>query len=983
MNTPIFSSSLARSCPGARGVALVVTLMMMSILVMMVVGLAGVMRNEQAAARNLTYQVLAEQMADLGAREAMALVLTNSAGSIGRPSATGPGWILTNGVLVPLMSSNNSSQVKNLDALGANSLILSLPTTAGVIGTVNASWTNVSMVGSGANVPPIGRYAWWVDDEGTKVNLNAVGSNNTNLYLPLLTNFPISANQLFVDPVSLQTNAASASRAGALQRRGNYLVTAEALKDTNAVNTSGGNNIGNDTYRRLKGHVTVWSSNIDLTPWGTLKINLADLGVVSTATRDAAYARIRTALLTNAWTNYFGNQTLASKYGDLVVDQITANILAVATTNQYPVPISLETAYNADTNFLRHRYNLPTSAVSQHLGPYLNQVKLLVDSDATIPNKVKARISLGIEIFNPNRLDLSLYSLNVQLRKFRLEAVINPASLLGMAPGLADSVYIGLANPNVDTAPNLAKPNLYITMNWSPGASKPTSYWIGPEWNENGTSTVNGDLMPFQLGPGTNPAVATSTTTTNLFQSVIPYQTIGLDFNAPITISGIGARAYAMVDQIRLIRRSDGRVMDWVSLDDFSQQGNYRVDNNSKTDNGQVSLAPVAWTGAAGPTWNGNFITVTDGLYKNDPQVRFPNSLWDSTSRGRLAANGVPQGFSANAWKKLPNSLPIVYDFSSTDGSVTGVSYFWPDPVTNGTTTLTNHPHYVAGYFPTNGFKSVAQLGAIHTGLPWRTLRLQPTPSLERTGGAGNNFPPDWVLLDLFTATSPTAYLPMINANIIPQARGGLATNSDRTLSSRAPSLLAAMGTAVDPVARLQTNLAMANGVPVSLITNKNTYGGTNNSYDALGAIGSNIITAFTNSAGIFGWSANSDWRSSRQLRTNWFPPGRFALRGELLEVRGLAENTNSPATIGEDVVEGRLRSFLDLITTRSDTFTVWSAGQGFAVNTNVTPFRTNVMAEVRKQTVFQRVPMFNPAGTAVTNYQIKVLYTRNHVMEW
>ena len=50
------------------GVALIVTLMMMSIMVMMVVGLAGVMRNEQAAARNLTYQVAAEQMADLGAR---------------------------------------------------------------------------------------------------------------------------------------------------------------------------------------------------------------------------------------------------------------------------------------------------------------------------------------------------------------------------------------------------------------------------------------------------------------------------------------------------------------------------------------------------------------------------------------------------------------------------------------------------------------------------------------------------------------------------------------------------------------------------------------------------------------------------------------------------------------------------------------------------------------------------------------------------
>ena len=76
--------------------------MMMSVLVMMVVGLAGVMRNEQAAARNLTYQVIADQMADLGARVAMAAVLSNSTGSIGRPAASGPGWMCINGTAVGL-----------------------------------------------------------------------------------------------------------------------------------------------------------------------------------------------------------------------------------------------------------------------------------------------------------------------------------------------------------------------------------------------------------------------------------------------------------------------------------------------------------------------------------------------------------------------------------------------------------------------------------------------------------------------------------------------------------------------------------------------------------------------------------------------------------------------------------------------------------------------------------------------------------------
>ena len=79
-------------------------------------------------------------------------------------------------------------------------------------------------------------------------------------------------------------------------------------------------------------------------------------------------------------------------------------------------------------------------------------------------------------------------------------------------------------------------------------------------------------------------------------------------------------------------------------------------------------------------------------------------------------------------------------------------------------------------------------------------------------------------------------------------------------------------------------------------------------------------------------------------------------------------------------MVEGRLRSFLDLVSTRSDTFSVWSVGQGLNVTTN-RGNRTNIMGEVRKQVVFQRIPQINAAGN-VTGYQLKAVYTRNHVVE-
>ena len=130
---------------------------------------------------------------------------------------------------------------------------------------------------------------------------------------------------------------------------------------------------------------------------------------------------------------------------------------------------------------------------------------------------------------------------------------------------------------------------------------------------------------------------------------------------------------------------------------------------------------------------------------------------------------------------------------------------------------------------------------------------------------------------------------------------------------------------------------------------------------------------------GAGGWSTNSDWRNFRADRAI-YPANGLLLRGEILEIQGVADNTNSSTSLGEDVIEGRLRSFLDLVSTRSDTFSVWSVGQGLQVVTN-RGNRTNIMGEVRKQTVFQRVPQTNSSGT-LTNYQLKLLYTRNHLVE-
>jgi hypothetical protein len=955
----------------SSGVALVITLMMMSVLMMMVVGLAGVMRNEQAAARNQTYQVIAEQMADLGARQGMAAVAAAGLTDPARTWASGPGWMISNGTWVPLFSTSTVSGTKNLEEVGTNSLVLSLPDN--VRGELRTGWSNLVAPGDNAN-RPMGRTAYWVDDEGTKVNLDAVGSNNSAGYLPLLTNFPYSADWVFVDPATGQTNAAASARARALAGRSNALATTESLKDTNVIGLTGANQVDATTYRRAKGHITAWSSNMDLTPWGTLKFNLNDL--TNTAvypTPAAAQAALKAVLSTNAWTNFFpADMTLGRKYGgggtratnagnhgDLVLQQIAANMMAavdrpVINTNFEPV--------RPDNNLRRHRSNMPQNVASHYVGPFLEQVRVRVDWRITALTNVDGRLLIWVRVVNPTASNAANWSLKVQPRKWKY--VVAPASG-NFASARASNVVYGAPLSGFPFPPDEG-------FNIVPG----------PAW-EVPSNIFNKSWPSAQSYTSNSLSFAAGSTNDFFFNNVISFTLANVTTNElPASVT----RAYVMLDQVGLYDSAspaNANLKDWLTHDDLAQVGNLR--NDAYQDYGQFSFHPGLYEGAGGaPVDVGPaFPAPSPGLFgpgnslgvrKVDPQVRFPICFFvanptQAGDMGRLRANGWPDSANgARAW-----TINAAFNCTNTNGSVTGLSYLWPDPAP-GVTDVLDHPHFVAGYRPTNGFRSVAQLGAIHTGIPWRTLRLQPTPAVERTGGGANNFPPDWILLDAFTAaTNPAAPPPMVNLNGVPRAlvngNPGVAENSNGTVPTRGWALACAMGAAGTNLSG-PTNVAASNGVPISLKTN---------SFTNLAGIVTNLTAVLSNPLAAGGWSASSGWRTFRSANPNIFTTNGLVLKGELLEVLGVADDSAA----GEDVVEGRLRAFLDLVTTRSDTFCVWSAGQGLAVVTNAggNPIRTNVMGEVRKQTVFQRVPQTNASGQ-VTGYRYRVLYSRNHVVE-
>jgi hypothetical protein len=981
--------------PESRAVALVVTLMMMSVMVMMVVGLAGVMRNEQAAARNLSYRVTAEEMAAIAQREGMAEVFAASP-TDGSWSATGPGWIFADRTLTPLFPVLTGTGMKNLEEIGTNSLILGLAT-FGDGGTTNrgnlsASWKPVM---NGTNPLPIGRYTWWVDDEGVKLNLNLVASNSTNLF-PILNPFPFSADHIFVNPHT-GTNLGPRSRdqATALASRRLPLPTPEHLKAQPSVNeasnsvmyfTNTNGWLTADHYRAIKGTVTTWSSSRDTAPWGADRVNLGDSNL--------SYATILGELRnTNRWTNlYDRDMTLARKYGggtissgnqdnhgDLVLQQIAANIRGMmgdtssVSTNLLP---ALANTNQGNTNVSRHRYGLPRTVASQYSGPYLEQVRVRVDGAidaAPARTNVTAQLGIWVQIVNPSPRSFTNYSLVIQPRKFRFR-------------------IRGTTNTNTSFSPNdLFAPitpsplgsvvwTNSLATNLSTGATN--GWWAGPEWYNQATNP-----WPLNLANCfvvSNLTIANQTRTNLIFTQPITYS---VRVNTPEAVT----EAYVMLDNVRLQEplpapSTNVIVRDWVSLDDFSQEGNYFINANNQ-DNGQLSFSdtlpaiPVQMaSGPSLPTLTTNSFTNTTalGLRKVDPQVRFPVSHWNvvRTNRGRLRSGGWPE--SATGVRAWTTNWEQVF-------TNTGIAYLAGDPVPAGLTDLLNHPHFVPGYRPTNGIVSVAQLGAIHTGLPWRTLRLQPQPLLERGGGGVNlnntNFPPDWILLDLFCATNPAENRARINLNSATLALvgglSGLATNRDEQSPNRTWALMGAMGSLVggSNFAATNTNFLATQGFPISFVTN------TNNLFAnalALRAVGSNLYRALTNPQAPAGWSTNSSWAAVRALSPVNFPSNGLILRGELVEVAGIADGT---ANQGEDVVEGRLRAFLDLVTTRSDTFSVWSVGQAFAYNTNRS---TNpiIMGEVRRQSVFQREPQVDPATGRITGYGTRLLYTRTHLVD-
>jgi hypothetical protein len=176
-----------------RGIALLVTLSMLVIATILILGFIVSMRTDRIAVKSLANNERAKLVAQSALQHAIALLNKNIPQPV-PPGASGSNptnWIINPGLLT-LVTGNNRTNVRqiplssnpsadyrsqpddpnlNQPALSGNGTYAILPTAE----PMRVAWVNVLQdptQAASSNNPMIGRYAFWMDDENSKINLN-------------------------------------------------------------------------------------------------------------------------------------------------------------------------------------------------------------------------------------------------------------------------------------------------------------------------------------------------------------------------------------------------------------------------------------------------------------------------------------------------------------------------------------------------------------------------------------------------------------------------------------------------------------------------------------------------------------------------------------------------------------------------------------------------------------------------------------------
>lgn len=371
-----------------RGIALVLTLAVLAVLSLIVIGFLVSMRTEQTAARNQTYIIAARQLAQGALDEAIFMLRTNTPVLNGTDYyITQPGRAARNGavfddrlfsVFTPLSSAGTININADQNVISSNALYT---TTASR--QVFVDWVNVATNGSASGVALIGRYAYWVDDEASKININFA---NRRANTSASTNGTSPADLDLTVLLGVGTSIADNSW---MHAQTNGFFTTESWKDTPSVGVS--------TYGFNQSFLTAYSQNQDASPLGGYRKNLNDpSNGLTRADVDTANVFSNQAL-----GNFFGvGNDFSSKYGLDRVKQILANMYDFrreAGGGSGSICTGAELA-NLDANAL------PTYYCGLRRYPFLNEVGLMASYCRPVATQIQAKVTIFVELVNPYNL---------------------------------------------------------------------------------------------------------------------------------------------------------------------------------------------------------------------------------------------------------------------------------------------------------------------------------------------------------------------------------------------------------------------------------------------------------------------------------------------------------------------------------------------------------------------------------------------------
>lgn len=882
----------------------------LTILSLIVIGFLVSMRTEQIAARNTTYVLVARQLAQAAVDDAVAQMrLSMPALTVNSTYASAPGLaagypvsVLATQQLYSMPVANNGSVDLNVDQsiISLNNNYLTTTSREVYVGWIpvlnNGSVTSVSAV------PMIGRYAYWVDDEAAKINLNYAVARSSCMGI-----LPSDIDQTVTMTNSLVTSNQAATLANSVAyfaQNTNIFTPEEVQLVVNPIQS-----YTTSVYSQSQFSVTTYNTDNGLTPWGTKTWYLNTNALAWQAEIDSGCSNTLNAF---GLTNMFG-QAFLSKYtvapGDPnLVKQITANIADfIVPRGVLPYgALSLEGGSGEGTN------GIPTNYLGLQKFPYLNEI---VVQPSYCEDNTQLRVQLWIqcELVNPYEEPLGLGGyITISLDKFKFE--VTGTSLL-IPPPPSMPYYCGTES------------------NWVPCGCPDTG------------ATIPAQDQTIAI-PANVPAHGYSVVSV-LYEATVPDEIsplIGVD------------KVWVRFNKVMLTSGSNpNTVCDWAILPDFNLtssgspgdhfyfSGNYTGDSSSPPIQGSADCNPADWVA----TYDN---ACAEGIAKNDPRVR-RFTRWTPPGTGNQLPWTPVYPLTATPTTLASQNTSFGY-LGGLDNSVvnfacgTGIGGLGNDPANASVTTVAKHPSfYIKASASATNYESIAELGYIHTGLQWRTLLLQPWPASESL----SNYIPDWAVLDLFCITNA----PRININAT------LSCLSSNLLTQRFTPLLAACSQGFPNLG--QSNTQLVGNVQLANLPTAAYFGPDTDRPVMV----SNIYNMVWANTGPLSWSA------VRTAGSHHFTPGLYDMVGELCEIKLVATNFATGTT--DALREARLRTFANLVTVRSDTFTVWAIGQAIsdANNNGIYDAGDSIMAEAKVEAVVQRYE--DPPGSV----KFRTLYYR------